>query len=68
MELGGAVLDFNDPLTLALLGGAGVLLLIVLLLIMAVRAAGASARVAAPLAQQMRILGGHVQQLSTILI
>ena len=63
MELGGAVLDFNDPLTLALLGGAGVLLLIVLLLIMAVRAAGASARVAAPLAQQMRILGGHVQQL-----
>jgi len=38
-------------------------LLIVILLIMAVRAAGRSARVAAPLAQQMRVLGGHVQQL-----
>lgn len=63
MELGGTVLNLNDPLTLAALAGAGLLLVIVVLLIMAVRAAGRSARMAAPLAQQMRILGGHVQQL-----
>ncbi|MCZ4365098.1 DNA recombination protein RmuC [Sulfitobacter dubius] len=63
MELGGTTLNLSDPVTLAALAGAGLLLLIVILLIMAVRAAGRSARVAAPLAQQMRVLGGHVQQL-----
>ncbi|MDF3382151.1 MULTISPECIES: DNA recombination protein RmuC [Sulfitobacter] len=63
MELGGATLTLSDPVTLAALAGAGLLFLIVILLIMAVRAAGRSARVAAPLAQQMRVLGGHVQQL-----
>ncbi|SFH00997.1 DNA recombination protein RmuC [Sulfitobacter dubius] len=63
MELGGTTLNLSDPVTLAALAGAGLLLLILILLIMAVRAAGRSARVAAPLAQQMRVLGGHVQQL-----
>jgi DNA recombination protein RmuC len=63
MELGGTTLNLSDPVTLAALAGAGLLLLIIILLIMAVRAAGRSARVAAPLAQQMRVLGGHVQQL-----
>ncbi|MBO9430951.1 DNA recombination protein RmuC [Sulfitobacter sp. R18_1] len=63
MELGGTTLTLSDPVTLLALAGAGLLLLIVILLIMAVRAAGRSARVAAPLAQQMRVLGGHVQQL-----
>ena len=63
MELGGTTLNLSDPVTLAALAGAVLLLLIVILLIMAVRAAGRSARVAAPLAQQMRVLGGHVQQL-----
>ena len=63
MEVGGTTLNLSDPVTLAALAGAGLLLLIVILLIMAVRAAGRSARVAAPLAQQMRVLGGHVQQL-----
>ncbi len=63
MELGGTTLNLSDPVTLAALAGAGLLLLIVILLIMAVRAAARSARVAAPLAQQMRVLGGHVQQL-----
>ncbi|MGR3474508.1 MAG: DNA recombination protein RmuC [Sulfitobacter sp.] len=63
MELGGTTLNLSDPVTLAALAGAGLLLLIVILLIMAVRAAGRSARMAAPLAQQMRVLGGHVQQL-----
>ena len=63
MELGGTTLNLSDPVTLAALAGAVLLLLIVILLIMAVRAAGRSARMAAPLAQQMRVLGGHVQQL-----
>ncbi len=63
MEFGGTTLNLSDPLTLAALAGALLLFLIIVLLIMAVRAAGRSARVAAPLAQQMRILGGHVQQL-----
>ncbi len=63
MELGGTTLTLSNPVTLLALAGAGLLLLIVILLIMAVRAAGRSARVAAPLAQQMRVLGGHVQQL-----
>jgi len=54
---------WNDPLLLAGMAASLALFLIVILLIMAVRAAGRSARVAAPLAQQMRILGGHVQQL-----
>ncbi|MFG6584043.1 DNA recombination protein RmuC [Sulfitobacter sp. 1A12779] len=63
MELGSTTLTLSDPVTLLALAGAGLLLLIVILLIMAVRAAGRSARVAAPLAQQMRVLGGHVQQL-----
>ncbi|MFG6594703.1 DNA recombination protein RmuC [Sulfitobacter sp. 1A13368] len=63
MELGGTTLNLSDPVTLLAFAGAGLLLLIVILLIMAVRAAGRSARVTAPLAQQMRVLGGHVQQL-----
>ena len=63
MELAGTTLTLSDPVTLLAFAGAGLLLLIVILLIMAVRAAGRSARVAAPLAQQMRVLGGHVQQL-----
>ncbi|MFG6590195.1 DNA recombination protein RmuC [Sulfitobacter sp. 1A12157] len=63
MAFDGTTLTLSDPVTLAALAGGGLLLLIVILLIMAVRAAGRSARVAAPLAQQMRVLGGHVQQL-----
>ncbi|MFG6559445.1 DNA recombination protein RmuC [Sulfitobacter sp. 1A15299] len=63
MAFDGTTLTLSDPVTLAALAGGGLLLLIIILLIMAVRAAGRSARVAAPLAQQMRVLGGHVQQL-----
>ena len=53
----------DDPLVIAALAGAAVLLLILILLVMAVRAAGRSARIAAPLSQQINVLGGHVQQL-----
>tara|TARA_R110002049_G_scaffold44333_4_gene129951 strand:- start:27590 stop:28831 length:1242 start_codon:yes stop_codon:yes gene_type:complete len=63
MLIDGTVYDLSNPWVLAGLAAALVLLLFFILLIMAVRAAGRSARMAAPLAQQMQILGGHVQQL-----
>ena len=63
IQLGGETYALTDPAMLLLIGGGGVVLLVLILLVMAVRAAGRSARVAAPLARQMQILGGHVQQL-----
>lgn len=56
--------DFNDPLTLAAIGGALAFLLVVILLILSLRAAGRSARMTEPLAQQMGMLGQRVQSLS----
>jgi DNA recombination protein RmuC len=64
MTINGQTYDLSDPLTMALLAGGAVVLLIVILLIMAVRAAGQSARMAAPLSQQMQHLGQRVQMLS----
>jgi DNA recombination protein RmuC len=64
MTISGQTFDLSDPLTMALLAGGVVALLIVILLIMAVRAAGQSARMAAPLSQQMQHLGQRVQMLS----
>ena len=64
IQIGPYALDLSDPLVLAALIGAGVLLLIVILLIIAVRAAGRSARMADPLMRQMSDLGNRVQGLS----
>jgi DNA recombination protein RmuC len=63
IEFGGQTYGWDDPAVIAVLIGGAVLLLILLLLVMAVRAAGRSARMTAPLAQQMQVLGGHVQGL-----
>ncbi|MGJ8545675.1 MAG: DNA recombination protein RmuC [Sulfitobacter sp.] len=63
IEIAGQNYAYGDPLVIAGLGAAALVLLVLVLLIMAVRAAGRSARMTAPLAQQMQILGGHVQQL-----
>ena len=63
IEIGGYSFALDDPLVIAALTGAGAVLLILILLIMAIRAAGRSARMAQPLAQQLAALGGHVQQL-----
>ncbi|WP_295311837.1 DNA recombination protein RmuC [Roseobacter sp.] len=63
IEFGGQTYLLSDPLVMAVLAGSAVLLLIVILLIMAVRAAGRSAQFAAPLAQQIGMLGQNVQQL-----
>ena len=63
IQLGGETYALTDPAMLLLIGGGCVVLLVLILLVMAVRAAGRTARVAAPLTRQMQILGGHVQQL-----
>ncbi len=63
IQIGGENYALQDPRVLLALAAASVLLFIVILLIMAVRAAGRSARLAEPLARQMHVLGGHVQQL-----
>ncbi|MBT0957960.1 DNA recombination protein RmuC [Alphaproteobacteria bacterium KMM 3653] len=59
------VLDLSDPLVLAALAGGAVLLLLVVLLLVISARAGRAARLAEPLAMQMRVLGGQVQSLST---
>jgi len=61
IEINGQMYDLSDPV---LLGGAALVLLVLILLVMAVRAAGRSARLAEPLAQQMGALGQRVQSLS----
>ncbi|MFK7744329.1 MAG: DNA recombination protein RmuC [Roseobacter sp.] len=63
IEIDGAFYSLNDPLVQIALGGIAVLLLILVLLVMAVRSAGQSAKLAAPLAQQLGVLGQNVQQL-----
>jgi DNA recombination protein RmuC len=63
IEIAGQIYRFDDPLVIAALVGGALVLLLFVLLIMAVRSAGASARLAAPLSQQMGVLGQHVQQL-----
>jgi len=64
ITIGEQTYHLGDPVVVAFLAGAGVLLLILVLLIMAVRAAGQSARISAPLSQQMQVLGQRVQMLS----
>ena len=64
IEIFGTPIDLSDPLTLSFIAGGAIVFLFLLLLIMAVRAAGRSARIAEPLAQNISILGQHVQQLS----
>ena len=64
IQIGDITLDTSDPLVLAALIGAAGLFLIVVLLVLALRAAARSARAAEPLAQQLGYLGQHVQGLA----
>ncbi len=64
IEIGGQSYSLSDPLVLLALGGVFVAVLMVILLIVAVRAAGRSARLAEPLSQQLAHLGHRVQCLS----
>ena len=63
IELGGQVYDLGDPLVIAVIAAGVGLLLMLCLLIITVRSAGRAARMAEPMAQQLGVLGGHVQQL-----
>ena len=64
IQFGDTTIDLNDP-TVQLLAVAGIVVLVVLiLLIMAVRRAGHSARMIAPLAQDVSALGQRVVHLS----
>ncbi|MEP5728695.1 MAG: DNA recombination protein RmuC [Sulfitobacter sp.] len=63
IQIGGQTYQWGDPAVIAALIATGVVLLILALLITAVRSAGRSAAMAAPLGQQLQMLGGHVQQL-----
>lgn len=65
IEIAGHTLDLNDPLTLAGLAAAAFALLVLLLLWMGLRTARRSADNLAPLAQQIHVLGQHVQQLGS---
>lgn len=64
MEMSGQVYEFSDPFVLAVLAGAGLVLLILILLISSARRAGRSAQAAEMLAAQMGGLGQRVQTLS----
>lgn len=64
IQIGENSYAFDDPVVIAALVGAALLLLVLVLLIMAVRAAGRSARMTEPLAQQVSQLGQSVQTLS----
>ncbi len=64
IQIGENSYSLSDPVVMAALIGAGLLLLVFVLLIMAVRAAGRSARMTEPLAQQVSHLGQSVQSLS----
>ncbi|MFC3614718.1 DNA recombination protein RmuC [Lutimaribacter marinistellae] len=63
IEISGQSYSLDDPVTLAVLSGAGVLLLILVLVFLSLRAASRSARTVEPLAQHMAMLSQTVQQL-----
>ncbi len=64
IQIGDTSYAFDDPIVIAAAIGAAAVLLLFVLLIMSVRRAGQSARMVAPMAQQMGMLGQQVRQLS----
>lgn len=64
IQIGQQTYSFSDPLVLAALIGAGLLVTLFILLILTLRAAGRSAGMADPLIYQMNNLGSRVQSLS----
>lgn len=61
IAVGGLSVDLQDPATLAVLAGVGFATLVLILLVMALRAAGQSARMMAPLGRQLYGLGQRVE-------
>ena len=64
IQIGEFVLDLNDPITLAAVIGAAVLLLLLVLVILSLRASARAARSAEPMAEQISLLGSHLKDLS----
>ncbi len=64
IEIGGQSYSLGDPAVIAALFGGVGLLLVLLLLLVALRRAGRTARLIAPVAQQMGALDRQVQRLS----
>lgn len=64
ITVGGTAHALDDPLVLAVLGGALLAVLVLGLLVVAVRRAGRSAEVMGPLARDMALLAERVQSLS----
>lgn len=64
IQIGDTTLTLDDPTVVGGFVVAAVLLIIVILLVMIVRSAGRSARMAAPLGQQIASLSQNVQQLT----
>lgn len=63
IQIAGQSFALDDPLVIVAMVVASIVLLFLILLIMAVRAAGQSAKLTAPLTHQINLLGQHVQQL-----
>jgi len=63
IEIAGQTYMYDDPLVIVAIAGILLVLFVLILLITTARAAGRSARMAAPLGQQIQVLGGHVRQL-----
>jgi DNA recombination protein RmuC len=63
IQIGTYTFALDDPAVIVALVAGSIALLIVLLLILTIRAAGRSAKMVAPLTQQMTTLGQNVQQL-----
>ena len=64
ITINGQTFDLQDPMPLAVLGAAALVLLLFVLLITTMRAAGRSAKMAEPMLYQMSQLGHRVQALS----
>lgn len=64
MEFAGLQIDVSDPATQLLFGAGMVGVVFLVLLLLAVRAAGKSARMTEPLVQNIALLGQQVQQLT----
>ena len=64
IQIGDTSYAFDDPLVLAALVAAGLIVLVLVLLMMAVRAAARTARMTEPLTRQVGQLGQNVQMLS----
>ncbi len=64
IQVGEMVIDLGDPVVQLILAGAVVSALVLILLLMAVRRAGRSAEMMAPLVRDMGLLGQRVESLS----